>query len=115
MRPQSERSSGGDGVDRRAQARAEDELAAVDRLVVSRRGRAVARPRGEREQRRVALEVRGRAGGRRREVDPPPPVEPVAGETVGEDLVGVQRFSISAAMSAAAFFASSKSIDVFSR
>ena len=42
------------------------------------------------------------------------PVEPVTGQAVSEDLVGPQSFSISAAMSAAAFFASSKSIEVFS-
>jgi hypothetical protein len=105
---------GGDGVDRRAQARPEDELARLDRRV-----EAIpvdpGRPCAEREQRRVALEVRGGTGGRRREVDPPPPVEPLAGQTVGEDLIGLQSFSISAAISAAAFFASSNSIDVLSR
>ena len=100
-------------MDGRAQARPEHEVAAVDRLGV---GRAIGlhRPGGERHQRRVTLEVRCRAGGRGGEVDPPAPVEPVTGQAVGEDLVGPQSFSISAAMSAAAFFASSKSIEVFS-
>ena len=100
-------------MDRRPQARGEDEVAAVDRRGDSP-GR-LARAGGERHQGRVALEVRRRARGGGREVDPSPPVEAVPGQTVGEDLIDFQSFSISAAISAAAFFASSNSIDVLSR
>jgi hypothetical protein len=104
---------GGDGVDRRAEAGRQDQTAVVDRRVEPSPIGPL-RAGAERQQRRVALKVRRGAGRRGGQVDSPPPVQPVAGQAVGEDLVGVQRFSTSAAISAAAFFASSNSIEVFS-
>lgn len=111
----------GERMQRRPKARGQDQLAGVDRG-----GEALPRgrfgTRGERQQRRVALEVRRRAGGGLGKADAAAAVEAVAYETMGEDLLAgddqvrgrAQRFCTSAAISAAAFFASSNSIDVFS-
>lgn len=65
-----------------------DEVAGVDRVVVSLSGEALD-PRCQRQQRRVAGEVRGGAGRRLGESARAPNGKPGSGQPKGENLIGV--------------------------
>jgi hypothetical protein len=80
--------TGRDRVDGAADGVGHDDLARVDRAVVRRSGDAL-RPRGDRQQRRVAREVRDRAGHRLAGTACGPRRQPGPGQAEGGDLVGV--------------------------
>jgi hypothetical protein len=66
----------------------DDEIARVDGLLVAASGQTLD-PSGERQQRRVAVEVRRGAGRRFREIARGAPAKPRAREPEGENLIGV--------------------------
>jgi hypothetical protein len=67
----------------------DDEVAGVDRAMVGLSGEALG-PRCQRQQRRVAGEVRGGTGGRFGETARAPSGQPEACQPEGENLIGVQ-------------------------
>jgi hypothetical protein len=77
-----------DGVDRAANDVRDDDVAAVDRVVVGGL-RDLPDPRGQREQRRVAREVGGGTRGRLGETPRLAGGQPRPGEPEGENLIGV--------------------------
>ena len=68
----------------------DDEIAGVDRAVVGLAGDALGSGR-QRQERRVASEVRGGAGGRLREAARSADGQPGASQPEGENLIGVHR------------------------
>ena len=83
--------AGGERVDRPADDVRDDEVAGVDGGVVGVARDALG-PRRQREQRRVAGEVRGRTRRRLGELAGGALGQPGAGQPEGEDLLGVQGY-----------------------
>jgi hypothetical protein len=79
--------AGRERVDGAADDVGDDQVAGIDRPMVSVSGEALG-PRRQRQQRRVAGEVGGRARRRLGEPARAPGRQPGAGQTEGEDLVG---------------------------
>ena len=83
--------AGRERVDGPADDVGDDEVAGVDRVVVGLPGEALG-PRRQRQQRRVAGEVRGGAGRRLGEPARVADGQPGAGQPEGENLIGVHVF-----------------------